>query len=167
MDEKRKDGKPRKTVSLGKGKKAYSLKPQQEEFIKYYLETFNVRKAATLAGYKDYHGNDLMKNPLVSDKINMGITALFKKYGVDGETILTELRNVAFEKEPLTKGIKYSDKINALKLLGTQLGLFKEQSDEKTLQPPSITVVIDSEKTSSITVDDESNLTDYKGGMIQ
>jgi hypothetical protein len=53
-----------------------------------------------------------------------------------------------------------------LKLLGTQLGLFKEQSDEKTLQPPSITVVIDSDKTSSITVD-ESNLTDYKGGMIQ
>ena len=43
-----------------------------------------------------------MKNPLVSDKIYMGITALFKKYGVDGETILTELRNVAFEKEPLT-----------------------------------------------------------------
>jgi hypothetical protein len=166
MDENTKKGYPRKSVDMGKGKKAYSLKPQQEEFIKYYLETFNVRKAATLAGYKDYTGNDLMKNPLISDKINMGITALFKKYGVDGETILTELRNVAFEKEPLTKGIKYSDKINALKLLGTQLGLFKEQSDEKTLQPPSITVVIDSDKTSSITVD-ESNLTDYKGGMIQ
>lgn len=147
--------KQRKMVDIGNGKQVYPLKEQQEDFIKYYLECFSERKAAELAGYKDYHGHELMKNPLIRDKINMGITAMFQKYGIKEDLILEELRSIAFSKDPLTVGIKYSDKLNALKLLGTQMGMFKERDDEKVITPPAITVVIDKEvKAPDIVIDE-------------
>jgi hypothetical protein len=108
-----------------------------------------------------------MKNPLVRDKINMCITALFQKYGVDKDSILTELQTIAFEKDPMTKGIKYSDKIMALKLLGTQLGLFKEKEESKSIQPPAVTIIVDKEvKIPEVIIDDDKP-NQYIGNLIQ
>ena len=97
----------------------------------------------------------------------MCITALFQKYGVDKDSILTELQTIAFEKDPMTKGIKYSDKIMALKLLGTQLGLFKEKEESKSIQPPAVTIIVDKEvKIPEVIIDDDKP-NQYIGNLIQ
>jgi hypothetical protein len=155
------------SIDLGNGKRAYALKDRQEDFIKYYLECFSERKAAELAGYNDYQGHELMKNPLIRDRINMGITAMFHKYGIKEDLILEELRTIAFSKDPLTVGIKYSDKLNALKLLGTQMGMFKERDDEKTINPPSITVIVDKEVKAPEIIIDEIKPNTSPGRMVQ
>ena len=74
---------------------------------------------------------------------------------------------LGFSKDPLTVGIKYSDKLNALKLLGTQMGMFKERDDEKTINPPSITVIVDKEVKAPEIIIDEIKPNTSPGRMVQ
>ena len=148
-------------------KEQKELLAKQKLFAKHYLATFSEVKAAELAGYEKSWSRSLMKNPLIRAEINKGINTLFEKHGVEQDAIVKQLSRIAFEQNPQEMGIKYSDQIQALKLLGVQIGMFQEKKEEKVLQPPSVTVIIDSdtlEKTENI---DETKLNSLPGRMVQ
>ena len=159
-------------VALVEGKDGHQMRQlsnRHKDFVKYYLETFNARRAAELAGFNKDTSHSLMLNPLVRDEINIGITALFEKKGITDDAIIKELRSVAFEKDPLSRGIRFADKIRALQLLGQELGMFeKKENMQSAVQPPSITIVVDGDKPndSEISIDEIQPNKDA-GGMVQ
>ena len=143
------------------------LLAKQKLFVKHYLATFSEPEAAVRAGYEKTWGRSLLRNPLVRAEVNKGINMLFEQHGVEQDAIVKQLSRIAFEQNPQEMGIKYSDQIQALKLLGVQLGMFVEKKEEKVLQPPSITVIVDSDKPENSEIIDETYTNQDTGRMVQ
>ena len=121
---------------------AKKVQHQHQLFIMNYLATFNEAKAAKLSGLKPQEGRQLLDNPLIREQINVGVNTLFKKNGIEEDEIIKQLSKIAFEQFPEERGIKPSEQIAALKLLGQHKGMWVDQSEESVIQPPDITIIV-------------------------
>lgn len=54
-----------------------------------------------------------------------------KKEKVNGERIIEELSKIAFYEEEGEGGVKVSEKMKALELIGKHLGIFEEKEDKE------------------------------------
>ena len=150
-------------------KKTTGLKANQKLFVRHYLSNFNEKKSAEQCGLSVYQARSLMVNPLVKQAINEGINKKFIESGIDENAVIKQLKNIAFEQNPKQEGINFSDQIQALKLLGIHMGMFTERQEEKSIQPPAITIVVDTDKPekSEITIDNQVSSNTLPGGMVQ
>ena len=125
------------------------LNPKQKVFVEVYLQTYNAAEACRQSGYSESMAQKLMQNVLVSSAINQGINQALKKAKIDNQSVLGQLTQVAMEQDPIAKGMKWSDKLRALELLGKHLGMFKAE-DTATDNMPQVTINFegDKEKTS-------------------
>jgi phage terminase small subunit len=76
------------------------LNPRQERFILEYLKDQNASAAAIRAGYsaktKGTHAAELMRNPLVQERISLGLTDLYAEMGVNVLKLMTMQTRMAF-----------------------------------------------------------------------
>ena len=127
--------------------KQTKLNPKQKHFVEVYLQTYNASEACRQAGFSDSMANKLMQNPLVSNEINKGIDVSLKKAKVDNRSVLGQLAQIAMEQDPVSKGMRWSDKLRALELLGKHLGMFKsEETDQGKIPQVTINFEGESEK---------------------
>jgi phage terminase small subunit len=125
--------------------KQTKLNPKQKHFVEEYLKTYNAAEACRLVGFSESMANKLMQNPLVSNEINKGIDISLKKAKVDNRSVLGQLAQIAMEQDPVTKGMRWSDKLRALELLGKHLGMFREQETDQG-KIPQVTINFEGEK---------------------
>jgi len=123
--------------------KQTKLNPKQKHFVEVYLQTYNASEACRQAGFSDSMANKLMQNPLVSNEINKGIDVSLKKAKIDNRSVLGQLAQIAMEQDPVSKGMRWSDKLRALELLGKHLGMFKEEIDQG--KTPQVTINFEGE----------------------
>lgn len=100
---------------------------KQELFVKEYLANgFNGRQAAITAGYSEDSANVIASENLSKPYIKSAIEAEILKIKVEkkitAERILDEIGKIALEQ----KGIRPSDKLKALELLGRYRALFTD-----------------------------------------
>jgi phage terminase small subunit len=76
------------------------LTPKQELFIQYYLEDLNSTQAAIRAGYSKKTATEMgyenLSKPQVSERIKQELDRLKKKSQVTKESMIEELRRIAF-----------------------------------------------------------------------
>lgn len=100
------------------------MNPKQQAFVRAYLGSAhgNATKAAIAAGYSErsahVQGCELLKHP----KVREAIDKRAEKADITAESILQELRSVAFAQVDL----KGSDKLKALDLLGKYRKLWND-----------------------------------------
>ena len=121
------------------------LNPKQKVFVEVYLQTYNASEACRQSGYSDSMAQKLMQNVLVSNAINQGINQALKKARIDNQSVLGQLTQVAMEQDPIAKGMKWSDKLRALELLGKHLGMFKAE-DTASDNLPQVTINFEGDK---------------------
>ena len=121
------------------------LNPKQKMFVEVYLQTYNASESCRQAGYSESMATKLMQNVLVTNAINQGINQALKKAKIDNQSVLGQLTHIAMEQDPVSKGMKWSDKLRALELLGKHLGIFKaeETSDANV---PQVTINFEGDK---------------------
>lgn len=128
--------------------KQTKLNPKQKIFIQHYLQTFNASESCRQAGYSESMATKLMHNPLVSSEINRGINSALKKAKIDDQSVIGQLTQIAFEQSPVEKGMRWSDKLRALELLGKHLGIFRqEETDTSAIPQVNIRFEGDDDKT--------------------
>ena len=115
--------------------KQTKLNPKQKIFIQHYLHTFNAADSCRQAGYSESMATKLMHNPLVSSAINSGINSALKKAKIDDQSVIGQLTQIAFEQSPVEKGMRWSDKLRALELLGKHLGIFRQEETDTNAIP--------------------------------
>lgn len=125
--------------------KQTKLNPKQKLFVEVYLQSYNASEAARQAGYSESMANKLMKNQLVTASINQGINQALKKAKIDNQSVVGQLTQIALEQNPVEKGMRWSDKLRALELLGKHLGLFKAE-DIQDKNVPQVTINFEGEK---------------------
>lgn len=121
------------------------LNPKQKMFVEVYLQTYNASEACRQAGYSESMATKLMQNVLVTNSINQGINLALKKAKIDNQSVLGQLTHIAMEQDPVSKGMKWSDKLRALELLGKHLGLFKTE-DTSDANVPQVTINFEGDK---------------------
>ena len=121
------------------------LNPKQKMFVEVYLQTYNASESCRQAGYSESMATKLMQNVLVTNSINHGINSALKKAKIDNQSVLGQLTHIAMEQDPVSKGMKWSDKLRALELLGKHLGLFKAE-DTSDANVPQVTINFEGDK---------------------
>jgi len=114
-------------------------------FVEVYLQTYNASESCRQAGYSESMATKLMQNVLVTNAINQGINQALKKAKIDNQSVLGQLTHIAMEQDPVSKGMKWSDKLRALELLGKHLGLFKAE-DTSDANVPQVTINFEGDK---------------------
>jgi len=121
------------------------LNPKQKMFVEVYLQTYNASEACRQAGYSESMATKLMQNVLVTNAINQGINLALKKAKIDNQSVLGQLTHIAMEQDPVSKGMKWSDKLRALELLGKHLGIFKAE-ETTDANVPQVTINFEGDK---------------------
>ena len=121
------------------------LNPKQKLFVEIYLQTYNASEACRQSGYSESMATKLMQNVLVSNAINQGINSALKKAKIDNQSVLGQLTQMAMEQDPVSKGMKWSDKLRALELLGKHLGIFRAE-DTTDANVPQVTINFEGDK---------------------
>jgi phage terminase small subunit len=117
--------------------KSKGLTPKQEIFVEQYLLTGNATQSAIKAGYSAKNagkiGPELLGKTRIKDALKEHYDRRKAEFDVSEKKIVSELAQIAFipfdivtEKLEYgtTRGIKTTDKINALKLLGEHIGMW-------------------------------------------
>src|SRR5262245_42008832 len=77
-----------------------NLNARQERFILEYLKDQNASAAAIRAGYsaktKGTHAAELMRNPLIQERISIGLTDLYAEMGVNVLNLMKMQTRMAF-----------------------------------------------------------------------
>lgn len=100
-------------------------------FIEEYLIDFNGAAAARRAGYQEKSASvtacRLLKDPEIKRVLQEKMAARAEKMQIRQDTVLQELKNVAFADGSDASGavVKLTSKLKALELLGKHLGLFE------------------------------------------
>lgn len=115
---------PSKT-SNGKGR---SLTMKMESFVQHYLVCQNASEAVRLAGYKTKNphkmGAELLRHPLVKQAVDEGREERRDRMELTADWILNRLMDITQR-----EGIRTSDEIKAIELLGKSLALWKERQE--------------------------------------
>ncbi len=104
---------------------------KHERFIEEYLIDFNGAAAARRAGYQETSAGvtacRLLKDPQIKRVLQEKMAARAEKMQLRQDTVLQELKNVAFADGSDASGavVKMASKLKALELLGKHLGLFE------------------------------------------
>lgn len=104
---------------------------KHERFIEEYLIDFNGAGAARRAGYKEKSASvtacRLLKDPEIKRVLQEKMAERAEKIQLRQDTVLQELKNVAFADGSDASGaaVKMTSKLKALELLGKHLGLFE------------------------------------------
>lgn len=110
------------------------LTPKQKVFISEYVHLKNATRAAIAAGYSPKtarsSGSRLLTNVDISTAIEILLAEQLHKADVTSDSVLQELKRVAFA--DVSEQV-YGGKLRAIELLGKSLGLFGEK--EKTERP--------------------------------
>ena len=110
--------------------KAKELTPKELDFVHKYLEIGRIGEAGRLAGFTEASSksycSELLKKPKIQDYIfevkkNMAIRAGWTKDKVIAK--LDELYNQSMNEKSFTASL------NALKLIGNELGMFKQEKE--------------------------------------
>lgn len=112
------------------------LKPSQQRFCHYYLESMNAGKAARQAGYSektaDQAGSRLLRSVKVQAFLKKQLSAVIgsEHYSIQRE-VLANLKRMAFDAES-----RDADRLKAMELLIKYLGLFNDtqSSTDTTIQ---------------------------------
>ena len=112
------------------------MNERQKRFCLEYLKDFNATEAAERAGYSKKTaysiGGRLLKNVEVKKRIDESKTKQVKKAELKTESIIKELKKIAFANADGEK-IKTSDKLKALEMLGKYLGMFDKGKEQMTV----------------------------------
>lgn len=104
---------------------------RQERFVEEYLVDFNGAAAARRAGYEPKYAGKraslLLKEPEIRQVVQEKMARRAEKLQLRQDTVLQELKNVAFAQGSDATGavVKMTSKLKALELLGKHLGLFE------------------------------------------
>ena len=101
---------------------------KMESFVQHYLVCQNASEAVRLAGYKTKNahkmGAELLRHPLVSAAVKAGREERKDRMEVTADWILNRLVDITQR-----EGIRTSDEIKAIELLGKSLALWKERQE--------------------------------------
>ena len=107
------------------------MRRKHERFIEEYLIDFNGAAAARRAGYEPKSASTtacrLLKEPEIKRILQEKMAVRAEKMQLRQDTVLQELKNVAFADGSDASGavVKMASKLKALELLGKHLGLFE------------------------------------------
>lgn len=111
---------------------------RQERFIEEYLLDFNGAAAARRAGFGEKsaasYACKMLKNPQIRKVLQEKMTLRAQQMQLRQDTVLQEIRNVAFASGSDATGaaVKVTSKLKALELLGKHLGLFEGNGGKET-----------------------------------
>lgn len=116
-----------------------ALNNKQLRFCQEYVVDSNATQAAIRAGYSKktaYEiGSQNLRKVEIQKKISELQAKLSAKAEISAEKVINEFAKLAFWDGKSLKGMKYSDKIQALNNLGKHLGIFER--DNEQLRPVS------------------------------
>jgi len=120
------------------------MRKRHWEFVDRYIESFNVTKAGSECGYSESHAGRIFRRPDVQQAIHARRMQLVDKSKITVETLLEELRIIAFH--PIEVGIvSAADKIKAIDLLGRYLGIWQGAGETTEVHTQKI-ILIDQQK---------------------
>ena len=115
----------RLTSGNGKGKK---LTAKMVEFVDLYMIHMNATKAVELGSYTTKnparHAADLMQHPLIRLEIEKRLSARSEKSTVEADYLIQKLFKIVNN-----DGIRTSDHLRAIELLGKSIALWKERQE--------------------------------------
>ena len=127
------------------------LEPKQEMFCEEYLVDLNATQAAIRAGYSEKTaasiGHENLTKPGIVKRIRQLQKLKIMRTRIRADRIIEELEKIAFAKD----GVKTSDRIKALGMLGKHSGLFEKQEN----QPPDFIQEDDESKAPPKGISDE------------
>ena len=119
---------PGADVSSTKNGKGRSLTLKMESFVQHYLVCQNASEAVRLAGYKTKNphkmGAELLRHPLVRAEVEKLKEDRRERMELTADWILNRLMDITQR-----EGIRTSDEIKAIELLGKSLALWKERNE--------------------------------------
>lgn len=108
------------------------LTAKQDRFCEEFLVDLNATQAAKRAGYSPRSaasiGEENMKKPQILKRIHRLQINRSLRTRIKADRIVEELAKIAFAKD----GVKTSDRIKALGMLGKHVGLFEKQNNQYT-----------------------------------
>lgn len=116
------------------------LTEKQKRFVEEYLVDLNATQAAIRAGYKPKSaysiGQENLRKPEIQNALQAAIRQRSRRTEITADMVLSELGKVAFHDaaDYTDSGLKVSNKLRALELLGKHLGMFDGRpTDEDAL----------------------------------
>jgi len=109
--------------------KELDLTAQQRAFLDNYALSNNLDEAWTSSGYKSNKHkltNNILSNTRCLAYLNMIRGPIARKQNIDAERIVEGIAKIAFEIPPLESTADRRLRLDALKILGEYLGMFKE-----------------------------------------
>ena len=107
-----------------------ALTAKQQRFVDEYLVDLNATQAALRAGYSPRSarsiGPELLEKPAVAQAVAAAVGERAGRTGITQDRVVEELSNIAFAQagDRSDAGLKVSNKLKALELLGKHLGMF-------------------------------------------
>jgi len=128
-----------KRAKIKKEASDYGIKCKEILFCQEYTIDFNATKASIRAGYPQSTasgcGERLLQNSKILLKIENIIEKRIKGINLSSESIIQELKSIAFVKlENNPHKVKVDMKIKSLQELSKILGLYKEDNEQKELK---------------------------------
>lgn len=119
---------PGADIESTKNGKGRALTMKMESFVQHYLVCQNASEAVRLAGYKTKNphkmGAELLRHPLVRKAVDEGREDRKERMELTADWILNRLVDITNR-----EGIRTSDEIKAIELLGKSLALWKERQE--------------------------------------
>lgn len=110
----------------GKGRK---LGPKMELFVQHYIIEMNATQAVLKAGYKTRNpqkmATELMRHPLVKEKIKEAMDERRERMELSADYVITKLMDIVEETEKGNPGAA----LRGLELLGKHLGLYRDKQE--------------------------------------